>query len=70
MAGINKEQIKHDPVAEAIVSGISKYKPYWKQILIIVIIVALAIIAISNRYSHKKNYPVEAGEALAAVTTT
>jgi tetratricopeptide (TPR) repeat protein len=66
---MNKEQIKHDPVAEAIVSGISKYKPYWKQILIGVIIIALAVIAVSNTYSSKKNYPVEAGEALASITS-
>jgi tetratricopeptide (TPR) repeat protein len=67
MSGLNKEQMKHDPVAESIVELIGKAKPHWKKIVVYAGITALIIIAVSNWYSSKKNLPIEAGEALASV---
>jgi len=67
MAKINKEQIKHDPVAESIVELIGKAKPHWKKIAVYVLIVALIIIAASNWYASKKNMPIVAGQMLASV---
>ena len=67
MAGLNKEQIKHDPIAESIVELLGKAKPHRKKIAVYAAIAALVIIVASNRYSKEKNLPVEAGEMLAAV---
>ncbi|RLD11695.1 MAG: hypothetical protein DRI44_02975 [Chlamydiae bacterium] len=67
MAGLNKEQMKHDPVAELIVELIGKVKLHWKKIVLYCGIVILLIIAVANYYAKEKNMPVEAGQALALV---
>jgi len=69
MSGLNKEQMKHDPVAESIVELIRKIKPHWKKVATYSGIVILIIIAASNWYSKEKNLPVEAGEALSFAST-
>ena len=67
MAKINKEQMKHDPVAELLVELIGKAKLHWKKIVVYVGIAALIVIAVSNWYASKENMPIKAGEALAFV---
>ena len=61
--------MKHDPVAEAIISTIAKLKPHWKKYAAIAAIAAIAIVIAANMYSSEKNLPVKAGEALAMVTS-
>ena len=69
MSGLNKEQMKHDPVAESIVELIGKIKPHWKKVTIYGGIIILALVAALNWYTNEKNFPVEAGQALAFVQT-
>ena len=69
MSGLNKEQMKHDPIAESIVELIGKIKPHWKKIAIYSGIVALVIVAVANWYANEKNLPVEAGQELAFIQT-
>ena len=62
---LDKEQLKHDPLAEAIINFIAKVKPRWKELVLYTAIGVLIIILASNFVMKKDNLPVEAGKALA-----
>lgn len=65
MSGIDKKQLKHDPVAEWIVHRIAQLNPYRKQILAGVLVVLVVVTGISYYYREQTSVPEEASYLLA-----
>jgi predicted negative regulator of RcsB-dependent stress response len=65
MSGIDKKQLKHDPVAEWLVHQIVQLKPYTRQITGVLVLVIIVIAGVSWYYSRESSRPNEASYALA-----
>ncbi|NLF40759.1 tetratricopeptide repeat protein [bacterium] len=69
MADINREELKHDPIAEYIVHQLAKIQKHWRQVVVGVCIAAVVIIAVAYHFSRKETVPQKASLALAQART-
>lgn len=65
MATIDKEILKHDPVAETIVKTLQRLKPHWRRIVAVTAIALIVASFVWSRVQRRERIPQEAGFRLA-----